>query len=107
MNKSIVFSAVIIGISIVASPFIYDVVKSAQRKEKQEKIAVQREIADVIGLEHAADLYKKAKGNCPHRVSDMVGVIIKREPKDRFGLEYETKGDCKFRSLEGITASSI
>ncbi|HAS6969105.1 TPA: hypothetical protein I7284_07400 [Vibrio parahaemolyticus] len=107
MNKSIVFSAVIIGISIVASPFIYDVVKSAQRKEQQEKIAVQREIADVIGLEHATDLYKKAKGDCPHHVSDMVGVIIKREPKDRFGLEYETKGDCKFSSLEGITANSV
>lgn len=107
MNKSIIIGSLVIGASIVASPFIYNSVKNAQRVEKKQKMDVQLEITDVIGLDKAANLYKKAKGKCPLKASDMVGVTIKREPKDRLGLEYETKGDCRFKSYKGITSDSI
>lgn len=96
-----------IGVSVVASPFIYDSVKTTQREEQREKMAVQMEITDVTALENAANLYKESKGKCPKKASEMVGITIKREPKDRLGFEYETAGDCKFKSFKGITSSNI
>ncbi|EGR7969324.1 hypothetical protein [Vibrio vulnificus] len=107
MNKSIIFGSLVIGACVVASPFIYDSVKTTKREEQREKIAVQIEITDVTALENAANLYKKSKGKCPSKASEMVGVTIKREPKDRLGLEYETAGDCQFKSFKGITSSSL
>ncbi|EGQ8546026.1 hypothetical protein GOZ70_23000 [Vibrio parahaemolyticus] len=107
MNKSIIFGSLVVGACVVASPFIYDSVKTAKREEQREKIAVQMEITDVTALESAANLYKESKGKCPSKASDMVGVTIKREPKDRLGLEYETVGDCEFKSFKGITSSSL
>ncbi|MCG3745236.1 hypothetical protein EXA18_17640 [Vibrio cincinnatiensis] len=107
MNKSIIVGSLVIGACVVASPFIYDSVKPAQREEQREKISVQMEITDVIALERAANLYKESQGKCPSKASEMVGVIIKREPKDRLGLEYKTTGDCQFESFNGITASSL
>ena len=92
---------------VVASLFIYDSVKTAQREEQREKIAVKMEITDVITLENAANLYKESKGKCPSKASEMVGVTIKREPKDGLGLEYETAGYCKFKSFKGIATSSL
>ncbi len=46
-----------IGACVVASPFIYDSVKTAKREERREKIAEQIEITDVTALERAANIY--------------------------------------------------
>ncbi|WP_407531210.1 hypothetical protein [Vibrio parahaemolyticus] len=107
MNKSIIIGSLVIGASVIASPFIYDQVKQFHRKEQQQDLAKHREIADVVGLEDFAEEYKKIKGQCPKRASDMVGVVIRKEPKDRYGIEFNTKGDCKFTSSEGITSESL
>ncbi|WP_372378569.1 hypothetical protein ACBZ91_06795 [Vibrio natriegens] len=107
MNKSIIIGSLVIGASVIASPFIYDQVKQFHMKEQQQDLAKHREIADVVGLEDFAEEYKKIKGQCPKRASDMVGVVIRKEPKDRYGIEFNTKGDCKFTSSEGITSESL
>jgi len=107
MNKSIIIGSLVIGASVIASPFIYDQVKQFHWKEQQQDLAKHREIADVVGLEDFAEEYKKIKGQCPKRASDMVGVVIRKEPKDRYGIEFNTKGDCKFTSSEGITSESL
>ncbi|WP_434928306.1 hypothetical protein [Shewanella sp. HL-SH2] len=106
MNKSIVFGALIIGASVVASPFVIDHIKQADHKEKQDEMAVQLEIAHVIALDNAAILYKDKIGKCPRSTLDLVGVAIKLEPKDRLGLAYETDGNCTFKSFKGITSTS-
>jgi len=105
MNKSIVFGALIIGVSVVASPFIFDYIKQAERKEKFEKMAIQKEISDVIAVANAANIYKERTDRCPQSASELVGVTIKREPKDRLGLAYKTNGDCIFKSFKGISSS--
>lgn len=107
MNKSIIFGSLVIGACVVSSPFIYDSVKTAQREDRQEKIAVQKEIIEVEALKDAANLYKESHGKCPIKASEMVGITIKKEPKDRFGFEYKTKGDCQFESFKGITSTSL
>ncbi|EJE4180201.1 hypothetical protein R7127_13490 [Vibrio sp. 1159] len=107
MNKSIIIGSLVIGVSVIASPFIYDQVKQSQMRKQQQELSKQREIADVVGLENFAEEYKKIKGQCPKRASDMVGVVIRKEPKDRYGIEFDTTGDCKFTSLEGITSESL
>jgi hypothetical protein len=104
MNKSVVFGAIIIGAAIVASPFIFDTVKNKQRKDKEVKMNIQLEIVDVLGFYKAAILYKKDMGECPKKASELVGVYIKREPKDRFGITYKTKGDCEFNSSSDISS---
>ncbi|WP_165311010.1 hypothetical protein [Vibrio ziniensis] len=106
MNKSIIVGALIIGASVIASPFIYNSLKQAQLQKEQLIIAEGKEHADTNALEHYAQEYKKIKGHCPSKASEMVTVVIRKEPKDRYGIEYETKGDCKFHSLEGITSES-
>jgi hypothetical protein len=105
MNKSVVLGALIIGTAILLSPFVFDYVKQAEQKEKQEKIAIQIEISDVTALDNAAEIYKEQTGNCPISVSDLIGVTINRVPKDRLGLDYKTEGDCKFKSFNGITSN--
>ncbi|HIF9162572.1 TPA: hypothetical protein ACX6PK_003444 [Photobacterium damselae] len=107
MNKSVIVSSLVIGTCIVATPFIYDSVKTAQREDRQEKIAVQKEIIEATALKDAAKIYKETHGKCPSKASEMVGITIKTEPKDRFGLEYKTEGDCQFESLKGITSSNL
>ena len=107
MNKSIMFGALLIGFSVIASPFIYDHVKQSQKEIEKSKWDKDLEITNITALENFADEYKEIKGPCPKRASDMVGVVIRKEPKDRYGIEFDTTGDCKFTSLEGITSESL
>lgn len=105
MNKSIVFGALIIGVSVIVSPFIFDNIKQSNREKNIEKMSIQKEIADVIAFEKAANLYKDSTGSCPKNASELVGVTIKNEPKDSLGRPYETNGDCVFNSFKGISSA--
>ncbi len=103
MNKSVLVGAIFIGVCVVASPFVFDSVKNKQREEKQLRVDVELELVDINGLNKAALLYKKNNGVCPKKASDMIDISIRKEPKDRIGIPYETKGNCEFTSSRGIS----
>ena len=101
------WGTVFIAASIIASPFIYDAVKSYQREVRQEKraqVAHIKEFNDITAIEIAANYYKKENGHCPMNTREMVGIALTREIRDRRGLTYRTSGNCKFQSSSGITA---
>ncbi|MDF4372584.1 hypothetical protein P3381_25040 [Vibrio parahaemolyticus] len=106
MSKSILIGSLVIGAAVLASPFIFDKVKTEQLKAERQETAKQTEIADVIGLGNAADIYLLETGKCPEKGEDLLGKVIKRLPRDRYGLDYITNGDCKFESTSGLNSES-
>ncbi|WP_228090400.1 hypothetical protein [Vibrio parahaemolyticus] len=67
MSKSILVGSLVIGSAVLASPFIFDKVKTEQLKAERQETAKQTEIADVIGLGNAADIYLLETGKCPEK----------------------------------------
>lgn len=102
MNKSIVLGALLIGAAVISSPFVYDYVKTEQKKEQFNKRSEQKEITDVLALEIASESYREKNGACPESADVLVGDYIRRIPKDRYRNSYIYLGDCEFESLSGV-----
>ncbi|MBM7424826.1 hypothetical protein [Spongiibacter marinus] len=100
MGFKIIIAALIIAAAIVLSPFIFNSINNAVEEKKVDQAMNNREMADIAVLEMSAQEYKDMYGRCPTSVADMVGKFIAREPRDRYGVSYQTDEQCQFGSLD-------